>query len=398
MSDIDNERIINISMENARTDHRAWLTPIWEGNTVYCETGMFVGRDDRISLLFKPKSILRVTSYDGLTVYEEGADFILSDDGEIALTDGSSIPVISIEEYYHDDPSSILKTLRDGKEIFTYCGENKVMTRWQICVTYAHEGAESAFVPPCRSDRYTSLISKLERGEDVTVLFFGDSITYGCSSSMLGGYPPYMPAWPQLTVDHLAERYGYTVRYIKSGLDREVLVPDEDSVFGNRGMITYVNTAVGGWRTQHGIDNFKERVGDIIEKYGCDLFVLAFGMNDGKLTGEELIGKQRMILDGVVSLRNDVSMLLVSTMIPNPEASNGWYRNQHTYEPYLTALADEYNSRGIPCATAPVTSMSKFVTSRKRFRDHSGNNINHPNDFMIRLYAQTVIETLVGHL
>ena len=32
-----------------------------------------------------------------------------------------------------------------------------------------------------------------------------------------------------------------------------------------------------------------------------------------------------------------------------------------------------------------------------KFEDFSGNNINHPNDFWARLYANTLFETLVGY-
>lgn len=32
----------------------------------------------------------------------------------------------------------------------------------------------------------------------------------------------------------------------------------------------------------------------------------------------------------------------------------------------------------------------------KRFQDCTANNINHPNDFMMRIYAQTVLYTLFG--
>ena len=38
-----------------------------------------------------------------------------------------------------------------------------------------------------------------------------------------------------------------------------------------------------------------------------------------------------------------------------------------------------------------------IIVGKKRFRDYTGNNINHPNDFMSRLYAQVMVETVFGY-
>lgn len=394
----ENMSVENISPKNARADARAWLAPIWSGNTVFCETGMFVGDSDAIPLLFSPEKILLVTSYDGLTAYEEGVDFVLRGDGKIALTQGSKIPVISPAEYFHDkeSPKPCLKTMNGTKEVYTYWGDYETMTRWQICVTYTHNGTPNIPVPPCRSDRYAEFLSKLEKGEDVTVLTFGDSIAHGYTCSFVSNVHPFAPSWSMMAVNELARRYEYTVRYVETGLYKQVKVPKEDLRSGDRGIITYVNTSVGGWNTNTAIEHFEERIAEPIKKYGCDLFILAFGMNDGRKTPDEFCGKLRTILDQTFEIKDGISLLLVSTMLPNGESTNGWYKNQHLFEDAMIPLADGYFSRGIPASVAPVTSMSRFVCSRKRFRDHSGNNINHPNDFMIRIYTQTILQTLAG--
>jgi len=43
-----------------------------------------------------------------------------------------------------------------------------------------------------------------------------------------------------------------------------------------------------------------------------------------------------------------------------------------------------------------VTSMSRRLLETKRFRDYTGNNVNHPNDFMARVYAQVVFRAIEG--
>ena len=47
-------------------------------------------------------------------------------------------------------------------------------------------------------------------------------------------------------------------------------------------------------------------------------------------------------------------------------------------------------------AIVPVTSMHKSLLEKKRYYDMTGNNVNHPNDFMARIYAQTVNKTILG--
>jgi hypothetical protein len=124
--------------------------------------------------------------------------------------------------------------------------------------------------------------------------------------------------------------------------------------------------------------------------------LIGFGMNDGGNsadTEKSLIAK---IADSVYGQAPEAEMILLSTMLPNPEAVNGWFGNQHLYEAAFYRLADEYSARGLHCAVAPMTTMSRSVLARKHFRDYCGNNVNHPNDFMVRIYAQTVYTTVTG--
>ena len=382
-----------------KNDIETRLLPIWTGNVIHNETAMFVGKQDRVTLLYPPTKILSVTSYDRHKVYQEGKDFILCEDGSIALTEHTRIPYMTEDAYYHGDPSSILFTMHNGKEIATHCGEGVIMTRWQVAITYEHSASETAFVPPCQASRFEVLNRQLSLGEDVNILFFGDSITAGCTASYYSKIDPHMPSWPALISEHLAKRYSYTVHYVQTGLAGACRIPSKDAEYGSRGFIRYINTAVGGWNANHAVDRFDERVSDWITRFDCDLLVLGFGMNDGKKSADELVGLLRNVIDRALIKQPKLSILLISTMLPNPETKNTkkpWYRNQDTFEDAMIAMADDYLAKGIPCAVAPVTSMSRSVLARKRFRDISGNNINHPNDFMIRLYAQTVIQTLVG--
>ena len=59
----------------------------------------------------------------------------------------------------------------------------------------------------------------------------------------------------------------------------------------------------------------------------------------------------------------------------------------------------EYAQNGISSkvSVAKVYSFFKGICETgKRSRDYLGNNINHPNDFGVRIYAQVVLKTLCG--
>ena len=43
-----------------------------------------------------------------------------------------------------------------------------------------------------------------------------------------------------------------------------------------------------------------------------------------------------------------------------------------------------------------LNTVRSVYNNGKRFQDCTANNVNHPNDFMMRLYAQTVLYSLFG--
>lgn len=377
-----------------------YMSPIWDGRVVYNETVMFVGTDRQASLLYTPDEILSVRSYDLQTVYEEGRDYELAD-GKLVLLEGTRIPVISKEEYYSEVPidglPAQIMTKYRGKKYYTYWGEGTVMTKWQIAVTYVHSQRRQDFKPENSSEQFARLIAKLEKGEDVTVIFYGDSITCGANASGYVGVSPYSPSWSQLFTQAMASKYGYTVKYVNTGLAGVSTPPANDTVFGTNGTITFINTAVGGWTAANGSENFDTYIKPFVESYGCDFFALAFGMNDGNLRASAEKQAIKNIADKLYALAPNSDMLLVATMVPNPESVNGWYGNQFSFEAALQELAAEYIAEGKPCAVSCTTSLSRAILEVKRFRDITGNNINHPNDYMCRVYAQVAFETVIGY-
>ena len=43
-----------------------------------------------------------------------------------------------------------------------------------------------------------------------------------------------------------------------------------------------------------------------------------------------------------------------------------------------------------------MTAVHELLLERKSLQDTLSNNVNHPNDFMHRVYAQVALKTLLG--
>ena len=365
---------------------------IFTGTQSLKETVMFIDKGDVKSLLFPIKEIVSVTSYDGKTVYEEGKDYVI-EDGKLKVTENSAIKCITSAKYYNHAGSIIQM---NGKPMFW--GESQVKA-WQVSVTYNHDAAWEGFVQESQLEVYQNFVKKLIAGEDVTVFFYGDSITWGACSTYAEGVQPKQGAYAMLFTEALADLFGYKVKYVNTGLVASMPchpVPSTEYVGGERGTITYVNTAIGGWNSTNGVTNFDKFVKEQVEKYGCDLFVLGYGMNDGGMAATQTKANVKKMIDAMYEIKPEVSVMIVSTMTPH-SGSNWDHAPIKQQEKQLLSLSKNFRNDGTPCAVACVHSVSVAVQKHKTFNDYSGNNINHPNDWFYRVYAQTLLQTLIGY-
>ncbi len=369
------------------------MKSIFNGTLSENETVFFNEWESEKALLFPADEILSVTSYDRSITYERGTDFDLKDK-KLVRTKDSRIPFIPDEIYFNAYKGNYITTIHNGKEVHTYWGEDDAMTKWQTCITYTHSEPWNGFLPEGNQHIFTKLLNKLSNGEDVTVIFYGDSITYGANSSFALKRPPYQHTYPMLFVEQLADKYGYNVRYIPTdNLPYTCHVPD--TYHPERiPTLTYINPSVCGWTTKSATENFEYSALPFIREYGCDLFIPALGMNDqAPPTGTYENG--RAIYDKVLDAAPDTAFLAIATMVPNNETNNGPHCHQEEQEKYLiNGFRNDYLPKGVPCAVVPMGSMSLSVLEKKRFVDYTGNNINHPNDFFARVYAETMLRTI----
>lgn len=355
-------------MEMSRYDLNTYLLPYWDTREIYQETVVFLEEETEAPLLYAAQDILSVRNYGLNVVYEAGKDYTLSEDGKLVLTAGSSIPRFPVGEYYLTEPDDrIIKVDNDkasvpleGEHWLNFFEEDE-LTSMQISVCYRHKQAWNGPVPEGKREKLSRFLSKVENGEDVTVLFYGDSITTGAQSSGFEQLSPRADIWPVMVEKYMEQKYGIGVNYI--------------------------NEAVGGYTTNQGAQNF----GNGVNRAGVDLLVLGFGMNDRDTAISRYKSLMQSMVEDFLRENPEGEIILIATMTPNYETD--WYGNQASFKEALYELEDAYDC----CACADVTSLFEyFFAAGKRYRDVTVNNVNHPNDFAARLYAQVVLKTIFG--
>lgn len=351
-------------------DAQEMTVPYWKGNTVYYESFLPVreveGEEIEIRLLYDIDSVISLKNSFLDTEYEYGKDYTVRD-GKLYIPTDSTIKCVSYDEY-HPLQGKYFNSLNGG---YLFTGGNGVSHSKQYAVTYTHSDKWNGEIPTENPEKLQKFKEKLRAGEEVTIALFGDSISTGCDSSGLSyiNLPPFLPKYINLVAECLEDKYGGTVNVINR------------SVGGK-----YASWAAEQATNLFGNDTF-------------DLFVIAFGMNDGTLKVEGSAYKEYIddIMQQILKINPSCEFLLVSTTLPNPESTYAKYLSDGTsyhesYEPLLEELATKY---GDNTEMFKLTSMHNYMLTRKRFVDFTSSNINHPNDFLIRLYAQGIIE-LIG--
>lgn len=399
--------VIDLSIfDLPRYDNAKYLQYYWDSNITYNESAMIVrnadGTLDKVKLLFNVDEIISVRSADLQTKYAEGVDYEIQDGKLVVLEDGN-IPILNYDKmYFETNPGEAgsgntvegnenveaFPTV-DGKyEIYEEAG---ILYQHQIAVTYYHKDKGNYTVPMGQSREFDGLIGKLERGESVNIVCLGDSISNGSSASgfFSNKLNPAMPSYFGLVGDYIKAKYRYQRVYLYE--DPTHYVADKEN---EPTRIKMTNFSVGGKDSYWGVTQAAA-----VAAKNPDLVILGFGMNDGSAyTGETAYYNNMLSMITEIRKTNpDCEFLVLSTMLPNAkicykEGGPSIYGNQEKYLPKLQKLAQE--EAGV--ALADITTLHKEYLGVKNYRDMTGNNVNHPNDFLMRLYAQTIVKTIFG--
>lgn len=351
-------------LEYDKFNLNTYMKPIWLGDTVYNETVMFVGKDDFGRLLYPVKEIVSVTSYDLKTVYQEGIDYVFDESkNSIVLTEETTMPYF-LESVFYPKTGQFHSSSKHSALFFS---EGGVISKKQVAVTYRTVKDDRITPPIDHSAKYARLLEKLQNGEDVKICFYGDSITVGANGSAFVGIEPNMPGFDALVTESLKQIY-------------------------NNPNVTFVNRAKGGEATMWGYYNVS-----LVTDENPDLVVLGWGMNDLSISWLKFKQQLQWIIDTIKKDCPNAEILLVSSMLPNGDVMEFNIENDYDncnlifFEEAQMELAEEYN-----LGLAKVTSMHREILRYKTYYSMTGNNVNHPSDFLIRVYAQNILYALTG--
>lgn len=336
------------------------LTPVWEGNTCYQESVLPVAMaqgDVSVPLLYPIENVLEIKNAELTVTYQEGVDYSVAN-GELVIHGQGDIYIMPYMEF--SPVWSDFKNVTDGG--YLCFSEGSYFHKRQIVVTYTHKTKYSGYAPENKGDLLPNLHqNKLKSGENLDVFVLGDSISAGANSSGFSeiSVSPYMPIYPQLFADGLREQYGLQ-------------------------QVNVYNHAVGGKNSAWGAAQIENALS---QHKNVDLAVLAFGMNDGDLTPSAFNLNLLQMIEAVQTKFPSAEILLVATMVPNPKSE---YNQNQAY--FAELMQTDLEREGV--AVVNMTALHESLLLYKNYADMTGNNINHPNDYLARVYAQALLATV----
>jgi lysophospholipase L1-like esterase len=335
------------------------MMPVWESSPVIWETVLPVsvdGNPAEAALLFEPVGGITVRDYALGKTFRNGVDFILKGN-TIQLTENSPIPFLTRKQLYPDSADAPPKTFKSWKGGYVAFTEGNYWNDRQLAVSYEHAGKWDGPLPSSGKKQLLKTGKALRNGDPLKVLLLGDSISTGASASGKAGKPPFVPGFGDLLTDHLRA--------------------------GSKSEITFVNASLGGMVSRWGAE--------VAPYYAApekpDLCLLGFGMNDGGgVPVAQYIANTEKTMELIRAQNPDVEFILIASFLPNEN-----WRSLSPMNGYLDALK-ALESKTV--AVADVWSMHEYFLKTKRYCDMTGNHVNHPNDFMVRVYAQVIAALL----
>ena len=335
------------------------LEPFWRTGKMYRESVAFRRTSEGIAatLLYAPEGDVKAERPGG---GEVKAKFRVS--GRTLFWEGGEeVPVLTDAQYWGEegDPDALaaMKRFHVAKP---YYSEFFPASR-QSLVSYSFRAGKEC-PPTANPSALARSRERLRAGGAFRVVTYGDSIGQGMTSSKLMGIAPHLPTFSEMFAAELERISGANV--------------------------SLCNVSEGGMTSGWGVEHMSERLPE-----DGDLYLFCWGMNDGSAdVPPEVFAENISALRAHAGANADC--ILISPMLPNPDAeltTGGKFLNrQPDYADALRSLSDE------DCAVADMTAFHRWLLSRKPYFDLTGNNINHPNDFLARCYAMNLLEAVTG--
>ena len=309
-----------------------------------------------------PEKVISFQSADLVESFQEGVDYEVNyEKGSIHLTDDSKVKSYNLLDDVLGERNFINKNNHD-KPFFH--GEADFMHSKQYLISYETIEKKEESIPWKKScaEKYEKFRELLNDKKESHLLLLGDSISVGYNASGFVDAKPYQAAYGELIKEFLQKKFNTS--------------------------ISFKNISKAGAISKWALSQMDE-----IKKTHPDLAVVAFGMND---SGRENFIKVsdryenniKEIIEKLRLLNPKVEIVLVANMLSNNDfrPHEGHFENRRR----LYKLSSQYEN----VAVADVMSRTEILLKRKKFADISGNNLNHPNDFLHREYAKVILCTL----
>jgi len=365
------KNIAQLNERTADTSKRPWedyislkdyCSPFWKADTIFDESVQLIknGANSTAGLLYGAKKILSVKAANYSRTFVEGRDWDYKN-GRLVFGQKSTVPFFTAEQIFFNKEIPGRSVSGNVAGTFVLFSEGAYFSSMQILVTYVKNKSSkwSGPTPAFAATTLPNTLLKLKSKENLKIVFYGNSIEVGYNASGLEKVPPFMPVWPDLVAYNLKRKYG--------------------------GPITCSNLSVIGKLAKWGQESVSTKV--LPEK--PNLVIIGFGMNDGsdKLAPEVYGAHIKGILDSVNKISPKTEFILISPMLANPLSS--FSGTQALFKKEL----DKLKRKGV--VVADITGAHIELLKHKSYQDMTGNNINHPNDYLARWYAHVISGILI---
>lgn len=374
-----------------KNDIMQFTTPFWNTQIQYNEG--FLLREDGsggtkpVRLMFPAAHVLEVRSNDLQTLYEEGKDYAV-EDGTLTVLPGSAMKAMPDSEFFLPDGAEsdwLYNDKAGGDEGRAVTVDKAVLYRYRYVVTYIRTEVYDGTVLASKADRIPHFTEKARSGAQIEMLYVGDSIGEGAGGS--GSFSDLA----SLTAKGIEERTGADVKLTNCSV-------------GGIDSLEFMNVAGGRFdQINPNIETKARNRYALMErkKSTADIVFIALGANDSSADRSADLFRIHIqaLIDYFRAANPDVSVVVVSSMEINEkirrnkpdDRRNLRIHDLGEYAEALAALEDEYEN----LAFADVHSAQASVLERKYTEDLIADNLNHPSDYMSRLYAQFLLQTVL---
>lgn len=346
----------NYGMEQQTVSSTVLLKPFWSSDTVFSESVLLEGVGSTADLLYAPKRIISVTNYSDKDTFTVGVDIAINGRTIKQLTSRVSASVrIKPGLRGNGRPNGLMNTQH---------------TSWSHVTYIPDRSGDSLQWNPGRGTlpRTWDLI---KRHQPCTIQAVGMSITAGHNTSgFIGDERNFPPSDPYMRgyVDLLAEAVS-----MKTSQD-----------------VRLHNASCGG-KTAAWAATF---VTPLVVPNNPDLVLIDFGMNDiwGQTTASAFKEHISSCISQIRKSCPSAEFVLIANMLPDTAAPGAPTNGAVIMREFLQELRS-LEQTGV--AVLDMTSMSQSLYQRKGARNCTANSL-HPNDYLVRWYAQGLADLIMG--